>query len=210
MFSFIHKFFENRREKSAERDRLSKELLQRVSKTLSDYFDIDGSKDAIQKWLDDNRNLRSALSDVGKLKRSSSYAQLKERKKIFNDFFTQASEKVNAIIASEQKKRADSIQVSKMLNQWVSTQKRQKIRALKPKDLGRKLEKLVPHTEKSVRSYDDCPCCGKDGYKKELYSTEGEAFLVAEHRMKIIGFPLYVYPCPYGVGFHITKNPDSF
>ena len=207
MFSFIRKFFERRRILAAERDRLCRELTQRLAKVLSDFIDVDkGDKGAVQKWRSDNADLIAELSDIGRFKRSSFYRLLKYQKKKFDEFWAQAVDAIQVAIKRERQKRADAEYVSKKLNQWTSEQKHQKIKASKPKSLKRNLENLIAHpTEPSFES-EKCFCCGKDGKRKMLYSTEGEALIVAEYRSKEIGIPLHVYPCPNGCGFHLTSN----
>lgn len=87
MFSFIRKFFERRRILAAERDRLCRELTQRLAKVLSDFIDVDkGDKGAVQKWRSDNADLIAELSDIGRFKRSSFYRLLKYQKKKFDEF----------------------------------------------------------------------------------------------------------------------------
>ena len=87
-------------------------------------------------------------------------------------------------------------------------QKSQKIKASIPRELNRKIAKLAVNTDESILANDMCTCCGKDGKRKMLYSTEGEALIVAEHRSKETGIPLHVYPCPNGCGFHLTSNQE--
>lgn len=206
MFSFIRKFFENRRKRAIERDRLCNELLRRVSWALSDYVDASKTKNTLQKWIDDKSKLLVEVSDISKFKRSSYYKQLKQQIKVFDEFYAQSSNKIKAFIAEERQKRADAEYVSKKVNQWASEQKFQKIKASKSKQLGQKLAKLTMNVDGSILANDVCSCCGKDGKKKMLYSTEGEALIVAEHRSKEIGIPLRVYPCPNGCGYHLTSN----
>lgn len=208
MFSFIRKFFERRKAIAAERNRLCNDLLQRVSWALSDYIDASKTKDALQKWIDDKSKLLVELSDISEFKRSSYYKQLKQQRKVFDEFYEQAPNKIWAFIAEERQKRADAEYVSKKVNQWASEQKTQKIKASKSKELGRKIVKLTVNADDSIPANDECSCCGKDGKKKMLYSTEGEALIVAEHRSKEIGIPLHVYPCPNGCGYHITSNQE--
>lgn len=206
MFSFIRRLFEKRRQKAAERDRLCHELLQRVSRALSDYIEARNSKESLQKWIDEKSSLIVELKDADEYKRSSFYKQLKSQVTKFDEFWAQARDTIRFIIAKEKQKQADSEQVSKMLDQWVSEQKSQKAKTAKTKDLGRKLGKLPINSDETNPAEGQCSCCGKDGKKKMLYSTEGEALIVAEHRSKEIGIPLRVYPCPNGCGFHLTSN----
>ena len=209
MFSFIKRFFENRRNKAAERDRLCRELLQRLTKLLTDYIDVDKSnKDALRKWLDDSEKMLAEQADSVKYKKSSFYAHLKQQWKTFDAFRAQASESIRAISIKEWRKRVDSEHVSMMLKQWSSEQKSQKIKASKSKNLDRKIGKLASQSAESLSAENTFTCCGKDGRKKMLYSTEGEALIVAEYRSKEIGIPLHVYPCPNGCGFHLTSNQD--
>ena len=209
MFSCIKRFFENRRNKVAERDQLCRELLQRLTKLLTDYIDVDKSnKDTLRKWLDDSERMLAEQADSVEFKKSSFYAQLKQQWKTFDAFRVQASEAIRAISIKEWQKRVDSEQVSMMLNQWNSEQKSQKIKASKSKNLDRKIGKLASQSAESPSTENACSCCGKDGRKKMLYSTEGEALIVAECRSKEIGIPLHVYPCPNGCGFHLTSNQD--
>lgn len=206
MFSFIRKFFERRKAIAAERNRLCNDLLRRVSWALSDYINASKTKESLQKWIDDKSKLLVEVSDISEFKRSSYYKQLKQQIKFFNEFYAQASNKIKAFIAEERQKRADAEYVSKKVNQWVSEQKTQKIRASKSKELKRKITKLAKDVDGSIPANEECSCCGKDGRKKMLYSTEGEAQIVAEYRSKEIGIPLRVYPCPNGCGFHLTSN----
>ena len=140
--------------------------------------------------------------------RSSYYKQLKLQRKIFDEFYAQAPNKIKAFIAEEWQKRADAEYVSKKVNQWVSKQKSQKIKASIPRELNRKIAKLAVNMDESILANDMCTCCGKDGKRKMLYSTEGEALIVAEHRSKETGIPLHVYPCPNGCGFHLTSKME--
>lgn len=207
MFSFIKRFFEKRRNKAAERDQLCRELLQRLTKLLTDYIDVDKSnKGALRKWLDDSEKMLAEQVDSVKYKKSSFYAQLKQLWKTFDAFRVQVSESIRAISIKEWQKRVDSEQVSMMLNQWSSEQKSQKIKASKSKNLDRKIGKLANQSAELPSAENACSCCGKDGKRKKLYSTESEALIVAEYRSKEAGYPLRVYPCPQGVGFHITSN----
>lgn len=208
MFSFIRKFFERRRTLAAERNRLCNDLLRRVSWALSDYIDASKTKDTLQKWIDDKSKLLVEVSDISKFKRSSYYKQLKQQIKVFDEFYAQAPNKINAFVVKERQKRADAEYVSKKVNQWVSEQKSQKIKASKSKELKRKITKLAKDVDGSILANDVCSCCGKDGKKKMLYSTESEALIVAEHRSKEIGIPLRVYPCPNGCGYHLTSNQE--
>ena len=209
MFSFIRKFFETRRERAVERDRLCNDLLQRVVKVLTDYIDVDKNcKDPIRKWLDDSEKILLELSELERFKKSSFYERLKQQSKMFYEFRTQASDTIRAISIKEWQKRVDSEQVSMMLNQLSSQQKSRKINAAKPNNLDQKIGKLSSQSSEPIPVENNCSCCGKDGKKKMLYSTEGEALIVAETRTKIIGIPLHVYPCPYGEGFHITSNQN--
>ncbi|MBR6448563.1 MAG: hypothetical protein IKS96_01225 [Fibrobacter sp.] len=207
MFSFIKRFFENRRKKAAERDLLCRELLLRVTKLLTDYVDVDKSdKDALRKWLNDSEKLLAEQRDSVKYKKSSFYARLKQQWKTFDAFRIEAAEFIRAISIKEWQKRVDAEQVSRMLNQWTSEQKHQKIKVSKSKNLGKKIGKLSSLSVEPIPAEANCSCCGKDGKKKMLYSTETEALLVAEYRSKEAGYPLRVYPCPQGCGFHITSN----
>lgn len=207
MFSFIRKFFERRKVIAAERNRLCNDLLRRVSWALSDYIDASKTKESLQKWIDDKSKLLVELSDISRFKRSSYYKQLKQQIKVFDEFYEQAPNKIKAFIAEERQKRADAEYVSKKVNRWASEQNSQKIKASKSKELKRKITKLAKAADGSIPANEECTCCGKDGKRKMLYSTEGEALVVAEHRSKEEGLPLRVYPCPNGCGFHITSNP---
>ena len=206
MFSFIRKFFERRKAIAAERNRLCNDLLRRVSWALSDYIDASKTKESLQKWIDDKSKLLVEVSDISEFKRTSYYKQLKQQVKVFDDFYAQAPNKIKAFVAEERQKRADAEYVSKKVNQWASEQKSQKVKASKAKELGRKITKLTMDADDSNPANEACTCCGKDGRKKMLYSTEGEAQIVAESRSKEIGIPLRVYPCPNGCGFHLTSN----
>jgi hypothetical protein len=208
MFSFIRKFFERRKAIAAERNRLCNELLQRVSWALSDYVDASKTKESLQKWIDDKSKLLAELNDISEFKRSSYYKQLKQQRTVFDEFYAQTPNKIKAFIAEERQKRADAEYVSKKVNQWASEQKSQKIKASKSNELGRKIAKLAVNADESILANDMCTCCGKNGKRKMLYSTEGEALIVAEHRSKEIGIPLHVYPCPSGCGFHLTSNQE--
>ena len=208
MFSFIRKFFERRKAIAAERNRLCNDLLRRVSWALSDYIDASKTKESLQKWIDDKSKLFVEVNDISGFKRSTYYKQLKQQIKVFDDFYAQAPNKIKAFVAKERQKRADAEYVSKKVNQWVSKQKSQKIKASIPRELNRKIAKLAVNTDESILANDMCTCCGKDGKRKMLYSTEGEALIVAEHRSKEVGIPLHVYPCPNGGGFHLTSNQE--
>ena len=206
MFSFIRKFFERRKAIAAERNRLCNDLLRRVSWALSDYIDASKTKESLQKWIDDKSKLLVELSDISRFKRSSYYKQLKQQIKVFDEFYAQAPNKIKGFVAEERQKRADAEYVSKKVNQWASEQKSQKIKASKSKELKLKITKLAKDVDGSIPVNEECSCCGKDGKRKMLYSTEGEALVVAEYRSKEIGIPLRVYPCPNGCGFHLTSN----
>ena len=206
MFSFIKKIFERRKAVAAERNRLCNDLLRRVSWALSDYIDASKNKESLRKWIDDKSKLFVELSNISEFKKSSYYKQLKQQRKVFDEFYAQAPNNIKAFIAKERQKRADAEYVSKKVNQWASDQRSQKIKALKSKDLKSKIDKIASHFDGSVSTNDECTCCGKDGKKKTLYSTEGDALMVAEHRSKEIGIPLRVYPCPKGCGYHLTSN----
>lgn len=207
MFSFIRKFLENHRRKVAERELLCEELFKRVTRVLVDYIDVDhGNKESVQKWLADSEYLLGELNDISTFRRSSNYSLLNRQKKAFEKSREDAVVTIRVLIARENKKRADAEYVSRKLNQWALENKRQKIEASESKGLNRKFEKLAERSD--TASYEDnaCSCCGKDGKRKMLYSTEGEALLVAEKRSKFIGMPLRVYQCPNGCGYHITSN----
>ena len=206
MFSFIRKFFERRKVIAAERNRLCNDLLRRVSWALSDYIDASKTKESLQKWIDDKSKLLVELSDISRFKRSSYYKQLKQQIKVFDEFYAQAPNKIKGFVAEERQKYADAEYVSKKVNQWASEQKSQKIKASKSKELKLKITKLAKDVDGPILANEECACCGKDGKRKMLYSTEGEAEIVAEHRSKEVGIPLRVYPCPNGCGFHLTSN----
>ena len=163
-------------------------------------------KGVLRKWLDDSEKLLAEQRDSVKYRKSSFYAHLKQQWKTFDAFRIEASESIRAISIKEWQKRVDAEQVSSMLNQWTSEQKSRKVKASKSKNLDRKIGKLVSQSAEPIPAEDNCSCCGKDGKKKKLYSTESEALLVAEHRSKEAGYPLRVYPCPQGCGYHITSN----
>ena len=206
MFSFIRKFFERRKAIAAERNRLCNDLLQRVSWALSDYIDASKTKETLQKWIDDKSKLLVEVSDISEFKRSSYYKQLKQQIKVFDEFYAQTPNKIKAFVAEERQKRADAEYISKKVNQWASEQRSQKIKASKSKELKQKITKLTKNADDLIPANEECICCGKDGMRKMLYSTEGEALIVAEHRSKKIGIPLHVYPCPNGCGYHLTSN----
>ena len=208
MFSFIRKFFERHKARAAERDQLCYEVLQRVSRALSDYFDASKGEESLQKWVDNVRCLVAELRDPSEYRRASDYRELKHQIKKLNEFWEQAGDAMLAIKARENQKRLDAEYVSKKVNQWASEQKSQKIKASKPKELNRKIDKITSRSDESILERDECTCCGKDGRKKMLYSTEGEALIVAEHRSKEIGISLRVYPCPNGCGYHLTSNQE--
>ena len=129
MFSFIKKFFENRRKRAAERDRLCQDLLHRVSKALSDYIGVDkDNKECIQKWRGDNGNLLSELNDIRRFRWSSFYKELKQQNKRFNEFYARSNERIQAIYARERQKQEESRLVSKKLKQLISKQKDQKFK----------------------------------------------------------------------------------
>lgn len=140
MFSFIRKFFERRKAIAAERNRLCNDLLQRVSWALSDYIDASKTKDALQKWIDDKSKLLVEVSDISEFKRSSYYKQLKQQRKVFEEFYDQAPNKIKAFIAEERQKGADAEYVSKKVNQWASEQNSQKIKAFKSKGIEKNIE----------------------------------------------------------------------
>ncbi len=206
MFSFIRKFFERRRAIAAEREQLCQEQLQRVSKVLLDYLDAKNNSETLQKWVDDNRFLVAELRDVAYYKKAPSYRRLNDLIKRLEVSWAQAGDTIRAIKNREQQKRADAEYISNKINQWATKQKKQKIKATSQKELKRRAEQLSSHSQEAITENDFCPCCGKDGTKKRLYSTESEALAVAEHRSKIVGYPLRVYPCPYAEGYHITSN----
>ena len=206
MFSFIHKFFERRRAVAAERDKLCYGLLRWINLATSNYVNACKSKVLLQEWIRHYSELLVELGNISKFRKSIYYKQLKQQRQIFNAFYSQASQRIDAFIAKEQQKRKDDEYVSKKLNQWASEQKRQKNGASKQKKLEQKIERFVAQSKTAISVNEDCPCRGKDGKKKNLYSTEGEALVVAEYRSKATGKLLYVYPCPYGGGYHITSN----
>lgn len=206
MFSFIRKFFERRRAIAAEREQLCQEQLQRVSKVLLDYIDAKNNSETLQKWVDDNRFLVAEIRDVEYFKKAPSFWKLNQQIKKLDDFWAQAGDTIRAIKNKEQQKRADAEYVSNKINQWATKQKNQKIKTSNPKELKRRAGQLSSHSQEAITENDFCPCCGKDGTKKRLYSTESEALAVAEHRSKIVGYPLRAYPCPYADGYHITSN----
>ena len=104
MFSFIRRLFEKRRQKAAERDRLCHELLQRVSRALSDYIEARNSKESLQKWIEEKSSLIVELKDADEYKRSSFYKQLKSQVTKFDEFWAQARDTIRFIIAKEKQK----------------------------------------------------------------------------------------------------------
>lgn len=209
MFSFIRNFFENRCRKAAERNRLCEELFKRVTRALLDYVDVDHrNKASVQRWLANNEGLLKELNDISKLRKAYNYSLLKYQKECFDKSRVEANITIRSLILREEQKRTNAEYVSKKLNQWTSEQKYQKVKVSSSKDLNRNLSKLSDFSGMPTFKDEGCSCCGKDGVKKRLYSSEGEALYVAELRSKIIEKPLRVYPCPYGKGFHITSNPS--
>lgn len=207
MFSFIRKFFENLRKKAAERDRLSEELFQKITSELLDYVDVDkNNKETLEKWLAHSEWLLEELEDINRFKGASSYRLLKLQKEKFNEYRIEANEKIFALNLKEKQKRADKEYVAKMLNRWALEQKYDKSGNFSCKKYKEQLEKLGKKTDAVPYDLNACNCCGKNGKKKNLYSTEGEALVVADRRSKVIGIQLHVYKCPYGGGFHITSN----
>ena len=171
MFSFFRKFFERRKTLAAERDQLCYEVLQWVSRALSDYFDASKGEESLQKWVDNVRCLVAELRDPSEYRGASDYRELKHQIKKLNEFWEQAGDAMLAIKARENQKRLDAEYVSKKVNQWASEQKSQKIKASKPKELNRKIDKITSRSDESILERDECTCCGKDGRKKMLYST---------------------------------------
>lgn len=49
-------------------------------------------------------------------------------------------------------------------------------------------------------------CQGRDGTAKRTYPTESDAESAADHRRSRGGPTLRVYPCPWGDGWHLTKE----
>jgi len=49
-----------------------------------------------------------------------------------------------------------------------------------------------------------CNCRGKNGQIKELYLSEKEAWDLVAHKSSEVG--LSVYPCPSGLGWHLTSS----
>lgn len=207
MFSFIRKFFENRRLKAAIRDRLCDDLIQRVTRALVDYADVDhGNIDSVRQWITDNKSFLDELDDIRKFKKSPQYLLLERQKKNFIKFWGEANVSIRVLTQREKQKRADAEYVSEKLNQWVSDNKRQKLNGSKQKGGNRKIEKIAHRSDTPSFDGIECTCCGKDGKKKRLYPTENDAWLVAEKRSKVIGIPLRIYPCPDANGFHITST----
>lgn len=207
MFSFIRKFFENRRKKAAERELLCEELYQKTTLILQDFVNVDKSdKDALNNWLVSGAGLLEKFYDIDNLKKTSSYRLLLLQKEKFFEFRAEVIEKVNALNLKEEQKRKDDEYVAQKLSLWVSEQKCDKSGNFASKKYKEQLEKLGNKTEAVPCDINACSCRGKNGQRKNLYSTEGEALVVADYRSKAIGFRLHVYKCPYGGGFHITSN----
>jgi hypothetical protein len=53
-------------------------------------------------------------------------------------------------------------------------------------------------------------CRGKDGKQKDIYVSFQLAFDTAKFVEEVRGIFLNVYKCPYGNGWHLTKNNASF
>jgi len=50
-------------------------------------------------------------------------------------------------------------------------------------------------------------CCGSDGKAKDVYKSESDARQRAQYIERTRhGTRLYVYRCPFGNGFHLTKK----
>ena len=59
--------------------------------------------------------------------------------------------------------------------------------------------------------YDNpCGCKDKNGLSKKLYETREEAQQMANLRNQDSSFILHVYPCPSGMGWHLTSNTDRW
>jgi hypothetical protein len=58
--------------------------------------------------------------------------------------------------------------------------------------------------KKKPRQTRICTCKGKNGQIKDLYYSEKEAWDLVFHKSSEIG--LSVYPCPSGLGWHLTRN----
>lgn len=208
MLSFIKKIFESRRRKIAERERLCHDLFQQVTMVLLDYFDLNKEcKDSLNRWISDSEKLLFVfeLNGISQFKKCSDYKALELQIEKLRVYRTKAFDAVLALDVKEKQKRADEEYVSDKLKQWAFENKQKNIGTSESKSLNRKLKKLDCKEKPSFEN-EKCSCCDKNGRKKLLYLTEGEALVVADYRSNIIGFPLRVYSCPYGKGFHITSN----
>ena len=53
---------------------------------------------------------------------------------------------------------------------------------------------------------DNCLCTDSKHQFKEIYMSEHEAENQAKYLNDITGVNIYVYPCPYNAGWHLTQR----
>jgi len=76
------------------------------------------------------------------------------------------------------------------------------------------LNEYIKHIKESIQSYDNlplkdshaCSCTDSKGQPKDLYDSKESAKKEANVLATQKRLQLSVYPCPYGYGWHLTKN----
>ncbi len=64
---------------------------------------------------------------------------------------------------------------------------------------------IKPIYSEPLNSFDSCLCTDRNYQFKKLYPTEKEAEKRAKFLFDEQGVYLIVYPCPYSLGWHLTK-----
>ena len=65
----------------------------------------------------------------------------------------------------------------------------------------------VPTLElEHLERMDNCLCTDSKHQFKEIYNSEHEAEQQAKYLNDMIGVNLFVYPCPYNDGWHLTQR----
>jgi len=66
-------------------------------------------------------------------------------------------------------------------------------------------ERIIVDISKSF-DMEFCLCTDSQNRFKDLYMSENEATKVANFLFKEQGITLFVYPCPYSYGWHLTRG----
>jgi hypothetical protein len=86
---------------------------------------------------------------------------------------------------------------------------KKRLKEIKQKIIEREKKSLKKKTKADIYEFfdiDSCLCTDSKNYFKDLYISEHEAEKVAKFLLDEYGVTLFIYPCPYSYGWHLTRG----